>query len=194
MKNSTFTPEQSLLLISEIIEDSKERFKQNGHIIVFWGALTFVVFGSQLLLSMLELYKFTMLPVYLFPLGGVYMLFIWIKERKQNVPKTLVGNILGNLGWIIGMNLMIMGFFFTDILGEATAPVFLIFLALFIMTCGLTIKFKPLLWGGIVLNLIGLGSFFFEMNYHGYSMMLGAVVGLIIPGILLNIERRNENV
>ena len=112
MEEKTLTPEQSLLLITKTIEETKERFKENGHILVFWGVLMLIVIGSQLILSLLELYKFTMYPVYLYPLGGVYMIYIWINERKKNMPKTIIGNILGNIGWIIGMNLMIMGFLF----------------------------------------------------------------------------------
>jgi len=194
MGNSTLTPEQSLLLITKTIEETKERFKENGHILVFWGILMLIVIGSQLILSLLELYKFTMYPVYLYPLGGVYMIYIWIKEKKKNMPKTIIGNILGNIGWIIGMNLMIMGFFFSSKLGEAMGPVFLILFALFIIVCGLSIKFKPLTIGGVLVNLIGLGSFFLDRDYHGFSMMLGAVVGFIIPGILLNIARRKAYV
>ena len=194
MKNSTLTPEQSLLLITKTIEETKERFKENGHILVFWGILMLIVIGSQFILSLLELYKFTMYPVYLYPLGGVYMIYIWIKEKKKNMPKTIIGNILGNIGWIIGMNLMIMGFFCSGQLGEAMAPVFIILLALMSIVCGLSINFKPLTIGGILVNLIGLGSFFLDRDYHGFSMMLGAVVGLIIPGILLNIARRKAYV
>ena len=194
MEKTTFTPEESLLLITKTIEETKERFKENGRIFIFWGTLTFIVFGSQLILSLLELYKFTMYPVYLFPLGGIYMFYIWKEEKKKNMPKTIIGNMLGNLGWIFGMNLMIMGFLFSDKLGDAMAPVFLILFALFISVCGLSIKFKPLIIGGILLNLIGLSSFFLDRDYHGFSMMLGALVGLIIPGLLLNIARRKENV
>ena len=194
MKKSTLSPEQSLLLISKTIEETKERFKENGHVLVFWGTLMLIVIGSQFILSLLEFYKFTMYPVYLYPLvGGVYMIYIWVKEKK-NMPKTIIGNILVNIGWIVGMNLMIMGFFFSSQLGEAIAPVFLILLALMIIVSGLSIKFKPLTIGGALVNLIGLGSFFLDRDYHGFSMMLGAVVGLIIPGILLNIARRTQNV
>jgi hypothetical protein len=195
MNKTNLTAEQSLLLISKTIEETKERFKENGHIFIFWGTLTIIVFASQLILSLLEFYKITRYPVLLFPIvGGTYMFYIWIKEKKQNKPKTIIGNILGNLGWIFGMNCMIMGFFFWNQLGNALAPVFLILFALFISTCGLTIKFRALTIGGLLLNLIGLGSFLLDSNYHGYSMMAGAVVGLIIPGILLNIARRKENV
>src|SRR4030042_5523329 len=194
MDKAILTPEESLLLITKTIVETKERFKENGHILVFWGTLMLIVIGSQFILSLLELYKFTMYPVYLYPLGGVYMIYIWVKEKKKNIPKTIIGNILGNIGWIVGMNLLIMGFFFSSQLGEAISPVFLILLALMIMVSGLSIKFKPLTIGGALVNLIGLGSFFLDRDYHGFSMMLGAVVGLIIPGILLNIARRKKNV
>lgn len=195
MEKTNLTPEQSLLLISKTIDETKERFKENGHIFIFWGTLMLVVFASQLILSLLEFYNFTWYPVLLFPIvGGTYMFYIWIKEKKKNIPKTFIGNILGNLGWIYGMNCMIMGFFFWNQLGNALAPVFLILMALFIIACGLTIKFKALTIGGLLLNLIGLGSFLLDSNYHGFSMMAGAVVGMIIPGILLNIARRKENV
>ena len=185
---------ERLLLITKTIEETKERFKENGHILVFWGILILIVIGSQFILSLLQLYKFTMYPVYLYPLGGVYMIYILIKEKKKNMPKTIIGNILGNFGWVVGMNLLIMGFLFSNQLGDAMAPVFIILLALMSIVSGLSIKFKPLTIGGLILNLIGLFSFFFAKDYHGFSMMLGSVVGLIIPGILLNITRRKGNV
>jgi len=194
MKNSTFTPEESLLLISKTIEATKDRFKESGHIFIYWGTLTLIVFGSQLILSRLELYQYTRYPVFLFPLSIFYMIYIWIKEKKKNRPKTHIVNMLGSVGWLIGMNLLIMGFFCWDKLGSAIAPVFIILFALFIVVCGLAIKFKPLIIGGILVNLLGLGSFFISGDYHGFSMMLMAIIGLIIPGILLNIERRKDHV
>ena len=97
------------------------------------------------------------------------------------------------MGWAMGANLMIMGFFFSKQLGDAIAPIFIIFLALSMIVIGTSIKFKPLFIGGILMNLIGLGSFLISRDYHGFSLMLGSVVGLIIPGILLN-KAKKENV
>ncbi len=195
MENSTLTPEESLLLITKTIEQTKERFKENGHIFIFWGSLMLIVLSSQLTLSLLELYKFTMYPVFLYPIGAIYTaIYTRRAYRKINTPKTIVGNTLGNLGWVVGMNLMIMGFLFSDQLGEALAPVFIILLALMLIVSGLSIKFKPLIIGGVLMNLIGLGTFFLARDYHGFSMMLGAVVGLIIPGIMLNNARRKAHV
>lgn len=195
MDKTTLTPEESLLLITKTIEETKMRFKENGHIFIFWGVLMLIVLMSQLILSLLEYYKFTMVPVYLYPLGGICT-FVYFrrKEKKHNMPKTILGNILAALGGVVGSNLGIMGLFFSSQLGEALAPVFIILLALVIIVSGAAIQFKPLIIGGALMNLIGLGTFFLARDYHGFSMMLGAVVGLMIPGILLNKARSKENV
>jgi len=197
MDKTTLTPEESLLLISKTIEETKERFKENGHIIILWGVLTFMVFFSQYIFSITGLYKkFDIIwTVILFPLGAIYQ-FIYVRKtmNKKNLPKTLLTRVITTMGWAMGLNMLILGFLFGQQLGDALAPIFLILLALSMIVIGASIEFKPLFIGGIMLNLIGLGSFFFSRDYHGFSMMLGAIVGLIIPGILLNKAHRKENV
>jgi len=197
MDKTNLTPEESLLLITKTIEETKQRFQENGHIIILWGSLTFIVFLSQYVLVFLGLYKIfdIMWTCILFPLGGIYT-FIYVRRKveKKNIPMTIIGRTIGTMGWVFGFNLMILGFIFGHQLDKAAAPIFLILLALFIIMTGISLKFKPLTIGGILLNLIGFGTFLISTDYYGLSMMLGALVGLIIPGILLNKANRKENV
>jgi len=191
------TPEESLLLITKTIEETKQRFQENGHILILWGLITFTVFCSQYIFVLLGWYKLfdIIWTTILFPLGGIYT-YIYAKKKvkKKNLPKTLISRVIETMGWAFGANLLILGFVFRQQLGIATAPIFLILFALFILVSGAAIKFKPLLIGGVLLNLIGLGTFYLNPAYHGVSMMLGSVVGLIIPCILLNKANRKENV
>jgi hypothetical protein len=195
MDKTTLTPEESLLLITKTIEETKQRFKENGHIIVLWGVLTFVVFASQYILVLLDLYKVfdIMWTCILFPLGAIYT-FIYVRRKveKKNMPMTIIGRTISTMGWVFGFNLMILGFFFGHQLDKVAAPIFLILFALFIIMTGISLKFKPLTIGGILLNLIGLGTFLVSRDYQGFSMMLGSLVGLIIPGILLNKSRKEH--
>ena len=197
MSKTNLTPEESLLLISKTIKETKKRFEENGHIIILWGVLMFTVFFSQYIFSITGLYKkFDIIwTVILFPLGAIYT-FIYVKktENKKNLPKTLLSRVIGAMGWAMGLNLMILGFLFSQQLGDAMAPVFIILLALSMIVIGASIEFKPIFIGGLLLNLIGFGTFYLSTDYHGFSMMLGAIVGLIIPGILLNKARRKEHV
>lgn len=194
MDNNNFTPEESLLLISRTIDETKERFKAHGGILIFWGVLTVIVFGGQYLLWYLGLNEYMIHTTYLFFIGAIYTgIYMWRKKKKRNIPKTIISNVL-NMGWIIGMNLMIMGFFFSDKLGQAAGPVFIILFALGIIVVGLTIRFKPLIIGGVLTNITGLCTFWLNGDYHGLSLIIAAIVGMIIPGMLLNITRNKENV
>jgi hypothetical protein len=197
MDKTILTPEESLLLIAETIEETKKRFEENGHIIILWGTLTFIVFLSQYILVLLGWYKLfdIMWTCILFPLGGIYT-FVYARKQveKKNIPTTIIGKTIGTMGWVFGVNLLILGFFFGHQLDKAAAPIFLILFALFIIMTGISLKFKPLTIGGILLNLIGFGTFLIPTDYYGLSMMIGSVVGLIIPGILLNRARRKEHV
>jgi hypothetical protein len=196
MDEKNLTPEESLILISRTIEETKKRFEENGHIIVLWGSITFIVFLSQYVLVFLGLHKMfdIMWTCILFPFGAIYTFKYARGKEKKNNPKTILGRILGTMGWVFGLNLMILGFIFGDQLDKNAAPVFLILLALFIIMAGVSIKFKPLIIGGILLNLTGFATFFVNPDYYGLCMMLGSVVGLIIPGILLNKSKEKENV
>jgi hypothetical protein len=195
MDETNLTPEESLLLITKVIEETKLRFKENGHIIILWGTLIFTVMVSQYIFVLLGWYKLFDIAwtCILFPLGGIYtFLYARKKYKKNNVPRTIIGNIIGTMGWVVGLNLPILGFLFRNKLGEATAPIFLILWALFFILTGISIKFKPILIGGILLNLMGYAAFYINGEYHGLILAAGAVIGMIIPGILLNRANRNE--
>ncbi len=194
MKNSTLTPEESLLLITQTIEETKERFKAHGGILILWGVLTALVFGGQYLLWYLELNEYMIYTSYLFVIGAIYTgICIWKEKKKHNAPKTILSNVL-NIGWVIGVNFMIMGFFFSEKLGEAGAPVFIILFALMIIVVGLAIRFKPLIVGGALANIMGLCTFWLNGDYHGLSLIIAAIVGMILPGVLLNLSRKKKNV
>ena len=197
MDKTSLTPEESLLLISKTIAETKKRFEENGHMIILWGVLMFTVFFSQYIFSITGLYKkFDIIwTVILFPLGAIYT-FLYIRKtvNKNNMPKTLLLRVITTMGWAMGLNLMILGFLFSHQLGNAMAPVFIILLALSMIVIGASIEFKPLFIGGLLLNSIGFVTFYLARDYHGFSLMLGSVIGLIIPGILLNNARRKENV
>lgn len=197
MDERNFTPEESLLLISRTIEETKQKLQENGHIIVFWGSITFLVFFLQYFFSLIGWYKkFDIIwTCVLFPLGAIYTFFyVRGKEKKKQLPRNIIGRILGTIGWVVGMNLMFLGFFFGDHLGDALAPIMVILLAIMIILSGVSINFKPLITCGFLLNLIGFSTFLVGREYHGFSLMLGSIVGFIVPGILLNIAKKKQNV
>ncbi|MCF8379709.1 MAG: hypothetical protein K9H49_09045 [Bacteroidales bacterium] len=201
MNKTTFTPEESLLLISATIEDTKKRFEENGFLFLFWGLLIFFVSLSQFVLTKLELNEILTIenwtirnwPVLLYPLGGI-VTGIHVKKTYKKLPKTILGNISAAMGWLLGANFMILGFFFSNSLAGNLIPVFIIIFAFWCIISGVIISFKPLIIGGILLNLIGFAAFYINWQNQPLMFTVGSIVALIIPGFLLKKNKKQENV
>lgn len=195
MEKAVLTPEESLLLITKTIEHTKRRFKESGHIYIFWGTLIFVVTIIQFYLLRSDSRIGTGFPALLYPFGGIYtFLYYRRKSRREDIPRTVIGNVLQTLGIVLGLNFMVLGFAFWSDLGDNLVPIFLIFLAFWTIITGISIRFNPLIIGGIVVNLIGFSAFFIDWQYHFLLLAAAAVIAFLIPGILLNLKNTKENV
>ncbi len=189
------TPEESLRLITQTIDETKEKFKESGHIFVFWGILIFTVTLTQFIFIQTGLKNYTGWPCFLYPLGGFYMYaFFRKRDIRNNTPKTVVGSMITILGAVLGVNFMILGFFFYDRLGDALFPFYLIVMAFWIILIGTSIKFKPIVICGFIVNIIGFVALFFEWQYQLLFMSLAAVIGFIIPGLLFIKAKSQDDV
>ena len=168
---------------------------------MFWGILIFFVSLSQFVLTKLEINKIVYIehwtirnwPVFLY-VFGVIITYIYVRKTFKKAPKTILGNISGALGWLLGANFMILGFLLGNKLGDHLIPVFLILYAYWCIINGVMIRFKPLVIGGILLNLLGFAAFYINWQYQPLMFTAGSIVALIIPGILLNKNKRQQNV
>jgi hypothetical protein len=195
MEKAVLTPEESLLLITKTIEHTKKRFKESGHIYIFWGTLMFVVTIIQYYLIHSQSTIGAGFPALLYPLGGIYTFIYYRREsRNHNLPRTIIGNVLQTLGILLGLNFMILGFAFWSDLGNNLVPIFLIFLSFWTIITGISIRFSPLYVGGIIVNLIAFAAFFIDWQYHFLLLTAASVVAFIIPGILLNMKNKKDNV
>lgn len=193
METRAFTPEESLELISRTIRDTKHRFQENGFIYLFWGILILLVSAAQYLLYTTGHAGISYYPYFLMPLGGVFtFVYYYVKERQSKTALNAIGKLLSILGITLGINFITLGFLFHEQLGEALIPVFIIMLALWNLISGAAIRFNPLIVCGILLNLLGFAAFMIKWPYQPLAMTLAAIIGLLLPGIILYISRRKN--
>jgi len=190
MENTALTPEESLSLITKTIQDTKQRFKENGHIYILWGILVFVASMSQFILLRLDFTKIHGYPYLIMPLGAIYTyIYYWKRAKTNRLQKSVIGSLLKGLGIILAVNFILLGFLFGSHLGSSLVPIFLILLAFWAVLSGISIQSRPLIISGILLNLIGFATFYIDWQYHPLIMAIASVIGLIVPGILLNQEK-----
>ncbi|MEL6811628.1 MAG: hypothetical protein AAFP76_09860, partial [Bacteroidota bacterium] len=84
MQSKKFNAQESLELISQIIEEAKSRFEENGFIYLFWGVLIGVAAFSQYALIQNKMYLSSWYPYLLVPFGVLFSVFYY-RRKKKNV-------------------------------------------------------------------------------------------------------------
>lgn len=194
MEDKEITPSESLALIANVILEAKSRFKDNGFSFIFLGLCSFFSSFGQFVLLKLEYYQINYYPYFIMPIAGVVTYFYYKKKRKVAKSKNIIGTLLSVLGAILGFNLMIAGFFFWAKFGIALIPFMLILFSIWSVLTGVLIKNRVFLIPGIVINIIAFLSFYISIEYHPLILSIVSLIGIVIPGIILNFSSKESNV
>jgi hypothetical protein len=194
MENKEFTPTESLSLIANVIMEAKSRFKDNGFSFIFLGLCSFIASLSQFVLLKLEYYQIDYYPYFIMPVAGAVTYYYYKKKRHNVKSKNIIGSLLSVLGAILGFNLMIAGFFFWGKFGIALFPFMLILFSIWPVLTGVIIKNRIFLISGIIINIIAYCSFFIGREYHPLVLSIVSIIGIVIPGIMLNYSSKESHV
>jgi hypothetical protein len=190
MENKDFTPAESLALISQVIREAKEKFRENGFSFIYWGSFAFLSSFAQFILIKTGNGRFSYLPYYIFPLAGVYAYFYYRKKYKSARNWNIIGTTLSVLGILMGINMMISGFFFWNKFGIALVPFMIILLSIWLMLSGVLIKNRVLIVSAVITNITGFATFYFSHDYHPLVMALVSLCAIVIPGLNLYFSKK----
>ncbi len=183
MEVEKMTPETSFALITQMINEAKSKFEENGFIYMMWGTLVALASLGQFALLKYEYYNINYFPYFLMPLGSAYTWYYYAKKKKGR--RNQIGHIVSYAWVVITLNLLILGFFFGPFLKEALIPVLLILLSVGTVISGAAIKSGLLLISGVIINLSGFAGFALPWIYQPLLMGIVAIVVILVPGIVL---------
>ena len=194
MTHKEFTPSESLNLITNIILEAKSRFKDNGFAFIFIGLCCFISSLGQFILLKLEYYQVSYYPYFIMPVAGVITYFYYKKKRSAVKSRNIIGSLLSLFGIILGLNLMIAGFFFWKKFNIALLPFMLIMFSLWPLLTGVIIRNRLFIALGVIVNIIAYCSFFIGWEYHPLVLSVVSLIGIVLPGIVLNYTRKESYV
>lgn len=194
MTHKEFTPSESLDLITNIILEAKSRFKDNGFAFIFIGLCCFISSLGQFILLKLEYYKVNYYPYFIMPVAGVITYFYYKKKRSTVKSKNIIGTLLALFGVILGLNLTIAGFFFWEKFDIALLPFMLILFSLWPFLTGVLIRNRLFTALGLIVNIIAYCSFFIGMEYHPLVLSTVSLIGIVLPGIVINYSHKESYV
>jgi len=192
MKEQTPTPTESLEIIRRMIEGSKARLNENGFIYLFWGWLILFCALAQFALFQAELYAYNYFPYFLLIPAGIYTGIVESRKHRNSADSYL-NRVMAVLWVPLAFNLGIVGFFTWPLLELSPTPFILIFLAIGATVSGGLLRFNPLIWGGILCNLIGLAGLMTPNLYHPLLLAAGIVFAELVPGYMLRKKYRQSH-
>jgi len=187
------TGEESLRIITEMINKTKFNIRQGSFYLLFWGWLIFACSISEFLLR-----KFTSINhayfIWLLVIPGVCisMIYGFVKGRKATV-RTYTGNLYM---WIwMGFLISATVLFIVHSKSMDTISPYILLLAGFpTFLSGFLIKFKALIIGGICFWVFALVIYFVGPSFASMGTAAAMLTGYLIPGYMLKNKVDNGTV
>jgi len=182
---NTLSEKESLLLIEKMINSAKSNFKDKSFYFLFWGWLVFAAAVSEYLLLLINNpYHYLVWPI-LMPMGGIIAGVYGFIQRRKTLVKTYTDQFMSYL-WTAFLISMVMVIVFMNKVGYMSAfPIIIILYGIGTFVSGGAMKFKPLIYGGVICWIIAGISFFVSYTDQLLLLSLSLLVAYIIPGHML---------
>jgi uncharacterized protein with PQ loop repeat len=201
------TEKESLALITQMINKAKDSCHDTGITAIMWGA----VIAVCALVKLSELQFGYQLPfdIYLLTLVAVIpQVFISIREKKKRKVKTYDDVFMDFLWLGFGITIFLMIFItnylshqlegYTNPAGhgavnalyEYISPLFLLLYGLPTFVSGVSMKFKPMIFGGILCWVSCIIAIYTSIKIDLLLTAFSAVFAWLVPGIIMEKDYR----
>ncbi|HEX2921397.1 MAG TPA: hypothetical protein VHO50_09570 [Bacteroidales bacterium] len=183
-EEKTMSGEESLRIITDMINKTKVSISQSSFHLLLWGWLIFACSLSEYLL-----WKFTDFThpfyVWFFVIPGIFISVIYgfIKGRKEQVYTYATSVYVWT--WISFMFGSIVLFVIKSNRMEDFAPLILTMAAIPTFISGIILKFRPLIIGAIIFWTTAIIANFTGPEISGLAMPVSMLCGYLIPGYML---------
>lgn len=181
-----FSPQQSLLLIDNMIKKVRSDISANRFYFLFWGWLTFLAILTQFFLKVVIGYRYHYV-VWLCVVPAAIITIIRARRGNGHGVSTYVGDSMKNLWTGVGISFFILSFIISNTKGgwAIAYPFFILFYGLGTFVSGMFLKFRPLVIGGIFNWVLACICVVLPYNYQLLVAAAAILTSYIIPGHII---------
>ncbi|MBS1916169.1 MAG: hypothetical protein JST87_07820 [Bacteroidetes bacterium] len=192
-QENDFSPEQSLKLITSMIETTKNSLKDRSHYFLLWGWAVMTACVSQYFLKVVMNYPNHYLVWWITPVVLVVQIFFIVRDRKKEKVKTYINEVSIYLWTAIGLSFFAASFIFSKIGWENCYAVYIILYGIGTYVSGSLIKFRPLIVGGIICFPLAAVTAYLSFDHQIIMLAVAILISYIIPGHLLRMKFKKQN-
>lgn len=187
------TGEESLKIITDMINKTKVNIRQSSFHLLLWGWLIFICSLSEYLLLKFSDYA-TPWYVWFFVIPGVFVSLIYgfVTGRKAKVHT--YADMIYMCTWLAFLVAAVVLFIIVSKNMESIAPFILTLAAMPTFISGCIIRFKPLIYGGASFWILALVAYFAGPSVAPLAVPVAMLAGYLIPGYILRKRVNNDTV
>jgi hypothetical protein len=191
-KENEFSPEQSLRLITSMIETTKNSINDNSIYFLLWGWGILAACAVQYYMKAILNSPYHGMAWLIIPALVIAQIFLVFKKRSKQRVKTFISDASSYLWTGVGFSYFAMVFIFAKIGWEYCFPIYIIFYAIGTYVSGCLIKFKPLIIGGLICFPLAAITAYLDFESRIVMLALAILVSYIIPGHLLRAKYKKQ--
>ena len=196
MNQENFSAQDSLQVIHSMIEKAKNQFSENGHLYLLWGWVVFVCSVAQFILLKYVQYEKHYYVWMATWLAVIYQVFYLRRQQKGQRVQTYTDKMMGYI-WISFFILMVLVGFSIGEAGKENyykliSPVFLAMYGVPTFLCGIFLRFRPLVIGGIGCWALSVIAHFIPADFQLLLLSAAMIIAWIIPGYSLQKKYKQQ--
>lgn len=184
--------QDQLKLIEEMISQSKNKISEGSIFYLIWGWLVIIAaaFNYYMLTIEHSNYHWIAWPI-LMTLGGIISGVVGIRKERSSQVKTYVDRALSYLwiGFTISLFMILVSM--VKYGAQTVYPIIILLYGLGTFVSGGILKFKPLIWGGILCWILGAIAVYADFSQQLLLLMGAVLFSYILPGYLLSKSDKN---
>ncbi len=192
---TTFNEQDSIRVITEMIENSKSRIKDNSFFYLLWGWLVLIASITNFILLKMGYFNIAWIPwpILMFG-GGIVSGIAGYRMGKKAKTKTMFDTTMAYLwsGFVITLFIILFVAASGNISWQASNVLIIALYGLGTFVSGGILKFKPLIIGGVISWAIAVATLFVPEIYSLLMVALSIVVAYLVPGYLLKSKEKNQ--
>lgn len=188
MKEQEMSPEQSMDLISSMINRARRRYTDNSFYFRLWGWIVLLASGIHFYLLEYTEYPYPFIGWTLNIVGMIASIYRSTKDSKKKRVANYTDHVYGWMWVALGVGMFTI-IFNGELLGWSVVPFILLLVAIGTFVSGAMMKFVPLQIGGIVLWLLCFLAFRVSESYQMLVMSI-SMLAYLIPGYIMKYNAR----
>lgn len=184
MNTTTFSPDESIRLIQQMISKARTGLSANAKYFLLWGWAAFAACIAQFTLQELN-YPHPYNVWLLMPVCAIITILMARRDNRHATVKTYIDEGMGYL-WIgMGISFFVLALLFVKVGWQYCIPFFMLLYGLGTFISGKLLRFNAFTFGGILSFALAAIAVWFSPVYHPLFGAASLMACYIIPGHML---------